>query len=314
MFLNQKKFLYLVIFFTSKIIFASSNQAENDIPVSKCFQIFSNPEIRERMGSVYPSRSSVVQVDFPLVSRNSSHTILQKLIKTFGINTDTHFFSQFVLDPQGMLHTIEDPTFKKDDGKNLSMDWNDDSALRESLSSIYINIKSLEQNVRVLLPESEVELAEVVLTIQVNKVSENWHLDWYPQEYLIGTQTFIAYTLDPNGDLKEEDFAGTEYLLFGHIPEVLKIMKKRTPPISVTFSVNSNPRVVLTGTGFWFETPTKILSLHSGVKRVHKVLNIPENTNGYSLASPPHRGSYKNLLFRVSLAIRFKPSGSTPVR
>jgi hypothetical protein len=265
--------------------------------------------VAQGIGQVSHDRSSFMKINLTLVPPSTREMILQKTLKDFGSGTSlrsAHFFSQFTIDDEGRLHTINDPTVVKDAGDDIARHWEQDAALRSSFAEIYRNTKMFAEQIRLALPEAEVELAEIVFTLQVNKVPESWHLDWYEQEYLIATQTFLAKKLDSGGKLVDEDLGGTEYLLFGDIPEVRQAILESSPK-KIEFTVNMNPPIGLVGKGFHYLTPTHLLSMHSGVSRVNSVLGITQEAEGFNLVSPPHRGSYSDLVIRGSLAIRFRP-------
>ena len=222
---------------------------------------------------------------------------------------EVKFFSQFTIDSRGKLFAIIDPTFVKNSGEHFAEKWNRNHDALKATQIIRKNIEALAEELKKTLHETEIELAEAVFTVQVNQVSEDWHLDWYPQEYLIATQTFIAKKRTPNGQLIDENFAGTEYLLSGDIPEVIDLITKDRPR-RIDFRVNTQTPTWISGKGYFYPSPTHRLLIHSGAKRVHQLLGIPENASGYSLVSPPHRGSFKELVLRAALAIRFKPKRS----
>jgi hypothetical protein len=297
---RRVKLFWIFILIVSDTTFATSGADK-----SACAKL-----LAQRIGLVTPDKSSYAQINYPLVEESVKRDILQKILAAFGSKgnlSKSNFFTQFTVNHDGTLRTIIDPTFKKDSGRELAAVWEKDKQVKNDFQRIYNNARALAEDIRHSLPETEIQLAEVVFTLQVNKVSENWHLDWYDQEYLIATQTFIAKRLGSDGSLVDENFAGTEYLLFGDSPEVMEAIL-HTWPKQIEFKVNTDPPIGLVGKGFFYASETGLLSVHSGTSRVHRALQIPKDVIGYSLVSPPHRGSYKDLVIRASLAIRFKPA------
>ena len=268
--------------------------------------------IKNRLGVISSDRTSFTSLKYPLVSSASRDVIQKAIVDFFGGNgplSKHSFFSQFTINEKGELQIIVDPTVVKDSGANFVSAINKNKKVKEELRIVFEKSVELARILRSSLTETKAELAEVVLTVQVNKVSEGWHLDWYPQEYLIATQTFIAKKRLGDGDLVDEPFAGTEYLIHGDLPEVHEAMLLNGPT-RLEFKVNSSEPVLLSAQGFVYNSPSGRLMIHSGVRRVHQALGIPNEAYGYSLVSPPHRGSSKNLVIRGSLAVRFQPSES----
>lgn len=309
--LSYNNTLFRRIIFIIVSAFAFQVQATSN-SVFFCREVFSSEitkEVRRRIGVISNHGTSQTTLKYPLVPHSAKVRLFSQVENAFGGESGfphAKFFSQFHITEAGILKTIVDPTVKKNLGTELALKLSQNSEMRRDLQRVYENIQQLSHELRFALAETEIELAEVVLTIQINKASENWHIDWYQQEYLVATQTFTAKKRNNEGFLENEPEAGTEYLIAGDHPEVgTAILNER--PKQIEFSVNTKTPVTLAGKGVIYKTPTNALSIHSGVTRIHKHPDFSTEIVGYSLVSPPHRGSYKDLVYRASLAIRFKP-------
>ncbi len=263
------------------------------LPDSRCGDVLLSA-VQDRLASISEGRSSVLNANHPITPEGFASVVLAQMqIDEAEFERGQGFFSQFRVDDRGHLHTIVDPTIHKDSGEALAERWNQNRAAIEGFRHTYAQAQALGALLQQALPRETPELAEVVFTHQIRKPSEGWHLDWYPTEYLIATQTFIAKAIDPvSGDLVDSPQGGTEYLLNagGGLPQ------------SISFRVNKRPALTIHATGYRFTTPTGLLSLHSGTSRVAQLLG-PDRE--YDLASPPHRGSQIPLEYRASIAVRF---------
>jgi hypothetical protein len=257
-------------------------------------------QIYADIGQPKAGESSVTVVDFPLVDDAMAADVFAKMLE--GAESNTKFFSQFRISPEGSLAPIDDDeTVAKDSGDEISAIWNRDENTRKTFAHIYRRAKALEQIVNAAIPETELEIGEVIFSYQVGKPPEGWHLDHYDTEYLIATQAFIAKKLDENGDLQDEPLGGTEYLIMDAGSQ---------GKIQIAFNVNQlKPFKKITRietNGVSYATPTGMLAMHIGTSRVQRLMGLHESFN---MVSPAHRGA-QTLDFRGSIAIRFKPKKS----
>jgi hypothetical protein len=152
--------------------------------------------VGERLANVKKGRSSMLNSDYSLIPQEFPTIVFEQMrIDEAMLERGSGFFSQFRIDENGQLNTIVDPTFKKDSGEFVAERWNRNSEVTNGFKHAYrqgLELAALLQ----ALPSENPMLAEVVFTHQIRKPSEGWHLDWYPAEYIIATQTFIAKQYD----------------------------------------------------------------------------------------------------------------------
>ena len=237
-----------------------------------------------------PGKSSVAQIDYSMIPPESANILFQQMqrdVQDLPV-IQKGFFSQILIQPDGSLKPVNDPTIDiMDDGSIITDRYNRIPHIREIFMEVYKKVKSLQQMINQVLPETDVDVSEVVFTFQYRKPSESWHSDWYENEYIIVTQTFVA---QKQGDLTNEPNGGTEYFILDS-----------SGLDSIQYDVHKTPVERVKIKGYSYTTPTGLLSVHSGVQRIRDLLG---ESFQYSV-SPPHRGAQTPMEFRGSLAVRY---------
>jgi hypothetical protein len=237
----------------------------------------------------------MANLEFPLTTEIFRERVFKQMREDDLSGNGAAFFSQFHIGSDGKLSRIIDPTIAKDVGDHVLEEWNRHTDLVAGFRLAYARASRLQELLVQSLPgeKANLNLSEVVFTYQRRQVSEGWHLDWYPTEYLIGTQTFVAKRFSrERSQLEDAMDGGTEYLLSqgtGHRQEI-------------EFRVNKTEPITVRSSGYPFTTPTGLLALHSGTTRA---IQFGGASAEYDAVSPPHRGSQSPLEYRASIAIRF---------
>ena len=257
--------------------------------------VFSKLEhIKKAIAIPIPNKASVVAVNHSIVPPESVNILSQQMQKDVQDLPEIRkgFFSQIVVQPGGLLVPAHDSTVDTmDNGSIITDRWNKIPHIRQIFAEVYKKVKSLQETLNQVLPETDVNISEVVFTFQYRKPSEGWHSDWYENEYIIATQTFLAQKINQNGTLIHETHGGTEYFILDD-----------NSGSSIQFDIHKNPVERVEIQGFSYTTPTGWLSIHSGVQRIQKLLG---ESFQYSI-SPPHRGAQAPTLeFRGSIAVRY---------
>ena len=277
-------------FFLRKVgDFSVNTQTNNQVHVFNKLK-----HIKKAIAVPTPKKSSVVIVNHSLVPPESVNILFQQMQKDVQDLPEIRkgFFSQIVVHPNGFLRPAHDSTIGIMDNGNIITDrWNKIPHIRQIFSEVYKKMKSLQETISQALPEADINLSELVFTFQYRKPSEGWHSDWYENEYIITTQTFLAQKINENGALIHETNGGTEYFILDDKSES-----------SIQFDIHKKPVEHAEIQGFPYTTPTGSLSIHSGAQRIQKLLGEPFQ---YSV-SPPHRGAQTPTLeFRGSIAARY---------
>lgn len=269
-------------------------------------------KIEKDLSSLSPGKPSLTVIDFSLASPAGAAAIFKRMLATASKIGDDGLFTQWRISPDGRVSPIlDDPTVAKDIGMDQIGAWNRDPDIRRHFADAHARSRELETALRQSITETAIGISEVVFSLQIRKPSEDWHLDWYPSEYLVATQTVVAKTRDGTG-LHDEPFAGTEYLLptNGANEEISDRLSTATldlgPIVHAGFTVHEAVTTDIVATGRSATAATGSLAIHSGVTRVERVLGRNQR---FGLVSPPHRGSQKNLEFRGAILVRLAPVG-----
>ena len=269
--------------------FSIDTQTENQVRVFNKLK-----HIKKAIAVPIPKKTSVAIVNHSLVPPESVNILFQQMQKDVQDLPEIKkgFFSQIVVHPNGFLTPARDSTIDiMDNGSIITDRWNKMPHIRQIFSEMYKKIKSLRETINQMLPEADINISEVVFTFQYRKPSEGWHSDWYENEYIIATQTFLAQKMNQNGTLIHETNGGTEYFILDD-----------KSASSIQFDIHKNPVEHVEIQGFSYTTPTGWLSIHSGTQRIQKLLG---ESFQYSI-SPPHRGAQTPTLeFRGSIAVRY---------
>ena len=276
------KFLYLLLFVLNiAISYASSKNCENPF---KDLNAIATP---------IPEKPSFTQMNYSLISSESAKILFQQMQKDAQDLPFVRkgFFSQILIQSDGSLKPVNDPTIVTMDAGDVIINrYNRIPHIRQIFSEVYKRAKSLQQILSQMLPEADINTSEVVFTFQYRKPSEGWHSDWYANEYIIVTQTFVAQKLNQQGALTHEPKGGTEYFI-----------SDNNSASSIQYDVHKTPVEQVKMQGYSYTTPTGLLSIHSGTQRIKELLGEPFQ---YSV-SPPHRGAQTDMEFRGSLAVRY---------
>ena len=289
--MDKLKLLYLLPCFIINTVLAASSFSKLN-----CAKVFSTAHftaVEQVIKTPVPEKPSTVQVDHSIISPQAAHTMFHQMQKDVQDIPAVRegFFSQIIIHPDGFLEPVSDPTIDiMNDGHMVAHRWNKIPRIRQALAEVYKNVESLQRVINQVLPETDINISEVVFTFQYRKPSEGWHVDWYNNEYIITTQTFVATKINPNGIIVDEPYGGTEYFILDN-----------NSSASIQFDIHKNPVEHMRVQGFPYTTPTGWLSIHSGVQRIQRLLG----ESSQYLISPPHRGAQTAMEFRGSLAVRY---------
>ena len=263
---------------------------------SRCENHFKKNDLtalKTTIATPIPEKSSVTQINYSMISSESANILFQQMqrdVQDFPV-IQKGFFSQILIQPDGFLKPINDHTIDiMDDGGIITDRYNRIPHIQEIFIEVYEKVRSLQQVINRILPETDIDISEVVFTFQYRKPSEGWHSDWYENEYIIVTQTFVAQTINQQGVLTYEPNGGTEYFILDS-----------NSAVSIQYDVHKTPVEKVKIQGYSYTTPTGLLSVHSGVQRIKGLLG---ESFQYSI-SPPHRGAQTPMEFRGSLAVRY---------
>ena len=278
------KFLYLLPFVLNITLSHSS---------SNCKSLFNDLNALKPITTPTSEKPSKAQIYYSMISSASAKVLFQQMQKDaqdFPI-IKKGFFSQILIQPDGSLKPINDPTITTMDAGDVVADrYNKTPHIRQIFIEVYKKAKSLEQALNQIIPEADIGISEVVFTFQYKKPSEGWHSDWYENEYIIVTQTFTAQKINQQGILTNEPNGGTEYFILDN-----------NSAASIQYDVHKTPVETVKIHGHSYTTPTDLLSIHSGTQRIKDLLG---ESFQYSI-SPPHRGAQTPMEFRGSLAVRY---------
>lgn len=276
------KFLYMLLFLLNAAVSHSSSLCKNHLNA-----------LKTAIAAPVPEKPSFAQIDYSMISAEDANTLFQQMqrdVQDIPI-IRKGFFSQIIIQPDGFLKPIDDSTIDiMDFGDIIADRYNRMPHIRQIFMEVYRKAVSLQAVINEILPETDVDVSEVVFTFQYNKPSEGWHSDWYGNEYIIATQTFAAQIPNQRGVLTHEPNGGTEYFILDN-----------SSASSIQYDVHKTPVERVRIQGYPYTVPTGLLSIHSGVQRIRDLLG---ESFQYSV-SPPHRGAQIAAGFRGSLAIRF---------